>query len=241
MEEKMEINDKIYGGIDPLAWLAANQTADLRRDTGKSEADIKSALGEGFCGVEKSIGDTRYDIAKSESGIKGEMGRYAGDHFRHRADIAERHLIHLNGVERDLQNRIHETRYSHTKELGDKTERILDIMSRDFTDVKNQLRETELNSFKQFAHLEAEGIKNTAKVLETLAKDKYDVLRDELFLSRQERQGDRLNYQSALASQDLASIKNMINSVDQNQKFSSKTVQFGTGNVALPTQTANQA
>ncbi len=273
-----------YSGTDPLAWLAANQTAEIRRDVAKSEADIKHMLGDGFCGTEKSIGDTRRDIAKSEADIKyavGEgfcgveksigdaecavidklgnyaadnfknqsdiaqrqsdwLGTYSRDNFKNQSDIAQRQGAALNSVERDLQNRIHENRMILTKEIGDKNDRTIDIFGRDILDVKNQLRYFETSTAEKFCRLETDGLKNTQKILDTLAANKYDALKDELDETRASKYADKYAHGFALQTQDINYLKQMINSVEQTQKFNSKTVQFGAGNVAIPTQTANQ-
>jgi hypothetical protein len=233
-----------------------NYHSDLGWKIAKAEADIKEALLEGFCETEKSVGDAECSIIKTvgdaecsinknvdeaESRIVDRLGTYAYDAAKDRSDIAQRYSAQLNAVERDLQNRVHENRQVLTKEIADKADRTTDLLRGDVIDVKNQLRSFETSAAKSFCDLETQGLKNTTKILEKLAADKYDALKDELDEERSKRHFDRYASNFNLQAQEMNYLKNMLNSVEQNQRFSSKTVQFGAGNVAIPTQTANQA
>lgn len=240
---------------DYLSWLAANQIAELRRDVAKSEADLKHFNGNHFCEIEKSIGDAECNVSRKigdaecsinknvddvENHLIDRMGTYAADNFKNQSDIAQRYTGQLNAAERDLQNRIHENRFVLTKEIGDKNDRTIDTLGRDFTDVKNQLRYFEASNAEKFCDLKTQGLLNTQKVLDELAKNKYDALKDELDEERSKRHFDKYASDFALQSQDINYLKQMISSVEQTQKFSSKTTQFGTGNLAGTAQTANQ-
>ncbi len=83
-------------------------------------------------------------------------------------------------------------------------------------------------------------MKNTERILSQMSANKYDALKDELDETRLECRTRDHAHAFALQNQEIASLKQMIGSVEQTQRFSSKTVQFGAGNVAIPTQTANQ-
>lgn len=223
------VSDAVMGG-----------QAGILREVGTLSGAILGKLGSVECSVNKEVGD-------AECAIIDRMGTYAQDNFKNQSDIAQRQSIALSAVERDLQNRIHENRFLLSKEISDKAEwltgrveKVSDKADVQFTDIKNQLRYFETSVAKQFCHLETEGLKNTSKILETLAANKYDALKDEVDAIRADRYADKYGYNFALQSQELNSLKNMINSVEQTQKFGSKTVQFGTGNLAGTAQTANQ-
>jgi hypothetical protein len=207
--------------------------AGILREVGTLSGAILGKLGSVECNINKEVGD-------AECAIIDRMGTYAQDNFKNQSDIAGSIKGQLTDLERDLQNRIHENRFLLSKEISDKTARLEDKSYEQFTDVKNQLRYFETSVAKQFCHLETEGLKNTSKILETLAANKYDALKDEVDAIRADRYADKYGYNFALQNQELNSLKQMINSVEQTQKFNSKTVQFGAGNVATPTQTANQ-
>jgi len=214
---------------DALTGVAAYGICDLRRDIAKAESDLRETIhnqslvqGTEFCAVNKSIHEAECNVIKNDN------------------DIAHRNTIHLNSVERDLQNRILENRQVLTSIIGDKTDRVLDRIDREAIDLKNQLRAFEMSNAEKFCELKTEGFKNTQKILDELAKNKYDAIKDELDETRLSKYHDKSGYQFALQNQEIASLKQMINSVEQNQKFSSKTVQFGTGNLAGTAQTANQ-
>ena len=187
-------------GNDALTSVAANGICDLRRDVAKSEADIKEAVGRGFCETLKSIGDAECAISKNAM------------------DIAHRSTIHLNSVERDIQNRVLENRQVFTAEL-------------------NQL---ERSLSEKLCDIKSDGRENTRLILDRLTQDKLDEKNEIIDSLRHERAHDKYAHLFALQNQELSSLKQMINSVEQTQRFSSKTVQFGAGNVAIPTQTANQ-
>lgn len=198
-------------GNDALTGVSANASIDNAYRIAKAEADIKEALGNGFCEVEKSIGDASCENIKSQG------------------EISHRNTIHLNSVERDLQNRILENRAIITKEIGDKTDRLRD-----------QSYSFERSISEKLCEIKAEAKDNTRLILDRLTSDKLDEKQEIIDSLRHERSHDRHNHAFAMQNMEIASLKQMLNSVEQSQRFSSKTVQFGAGNVAIPTQTANQ-
>lgn len=133
--------------------------------------------------------------------------------------------FNLANVERDLQNRIFEARIESLKTSKD---------------VNDRITEFERNTDMQFRDVLVSSEKNTQVILKQMAEDKAASLKDELDETRLELWNSRSVSNFALQNQEIANLKNMINSVEQTQKFSNKTVQFGAGNVAIPTQTANQ-
>jgi hypothetical protein len=156
-------------------------------------------------------------------------------------DQASATLAQMTSFERDTNNRIHENRWLTTKEIHDQADLVSSKAADSFIDIKNQLRGIELAQATQFGELKYEGLKGTTTILEKLGADKYDNMKDKIDALREECERGKWNLGLALQNAEISSMKNMINSVDQNQRFTSKTVQFGAGNVATPTQTANQA
>jgi hypothetical protein len=214
--------------------------AGLLREIGTLAGQTLSKIGAAECSVIKEVND-------AEMNVIDRLGTYASADIKNQSDIAQRQAASLTSMERDLQNRLHETRFLLSKEisdksegLGNKLERVSDKSDAHFSNIKDQLRYFETSVAKQFCNLETEGLKNTSKILETLAANKYDALKDEVDAIRADRYADKYGYNFALQNQELNYLKNMIGSVEQSQRFGSKTVQFGTGNLAGTAQTANQ-
>jgi len=242
-------------GIGGSVSLQLEGFSDIERSIGDAEGKIlqsvgtvglglSKAIGDAECAIIKEVGDAECaiikDLGDAEAKIVDRMGTYAQDNFKNQSDIAQRNLVALGAVERDLQNRVHENRAILLKEIGDKHERGVDIVNRDFVDLKNQLRWFEKDTAKEFCEVKEQALKNTAKILDTLAQNKYDALKDELDETRAHRHSDRYAHNFAIQNQEISSLKQLLNSVEQNQKFSNKTVQFGQGNLAGTAQTANQ-
>ena len=224
--------------------LVSGAKCDILTKVGDAECSVLTKLGGVESSVLREIAGAESSITKqvggAESKIVDRMGTYAQDNFKNQSDIAQRNFVALTAMERDLQNRLHETRFLLSKEVSDKTERVTDKAELQFADVKNQLRYFETSVAKQFCNIETEGLKNTSRILETLAANKYDALKDEVDAIRSDRYADKYGYNFALQNQELSYLKQMIGSVENNQRFGSKTVQFGTGNTAGTAQTANQ-
>ncbi len=245
----------------------------LEKSIGDAKAQILQTVGDGTCATIKAVGDaecsTLQSIGENRAVIVDRMGTYASDSFKNASDIAQRQAIALTAVERDLQNQILTNRYETAKlntelsrYLADKTDNVKDHLigferntDLQFQGVSTaiekahaaQMLENAKSTFelsKAISHSVAQGIENTTKIVERLDSSERRALQDELNETRLECLTNKLtmgvNSQFALASADIASLKNMVNSVDQNQKFSSKIVQFGNGDYAKPTQTANQ-
>jgi hypothetical protein len=218
--------------------------AGLLREVGALGGATLAKIGESECSIIKEVND-------AEMNVIDRLGGYAADNFKNQSDIAFRTTGQLTDLERDLQNRVHETRQILSSEIASNSARIQDVTlastnrvsdksDAQYADLKNQLRYMETDSIKQFAALEVAGLKNTSTILETLSANKYDALKDEVDAIRADRHSDRFGYNFALQGQEINSLKQMINSVENTQKFGSKTVQFGAGNTAGTAQTANQ-
>lgn len=180
--------------------------------------DTKSTIMAGIHLLEKSLGDGFCDTAKSIGEVKCEIGKSECEILKNAGDIAHRNTIALSSLERNLQKEI--------ALEGDKT--------------RTQLYAFERAAAEEFCKVKTEALLNTQKILDRLSADKLDEKQEIIDSLRHERYADKHNHLFALQNQELAFLKQSINSVEQNQRFSSKTVQFGAGNVAIPTQTANQ-
>ena len=214
--------------------------AGILREIGTLAGQTLAKIGSSECSVIKEVND-------AEMNVIDRLGVYASADIKNQSDIAQRQSAALAAVERDIQNRLHETRFLLSKEISDKSEglankveKVSDKTDAQFSNLKDQLRYFETSVAKQFCNLETEGLKNTSKILETLAANKYDALKDEVDAIRADRYADKYGFNFALQNQELTYLKQMIGSVEQNQKFGSKTVQFGAGNQAGTAQTANQ-
>jgi uncharacterized protein YfbU (UPF0304 family) len=227
------VTDAVMSGQSRLSDVLMTGQAGLSREIASLGGATLSKIGQSECSIIKEVNDAEFNVVDR-------MGTYAADNLKNQSDIYARTSGQLTDLERDIQNRLHETRFLLSKDIADRTERVSDKSDAQFTNVKDQLRYFETSVAKQFCNLETEGLKNTSKILETLAANKYDALKDEVDAIRADRYADKYGYNFALQNQELAYLKNMINSVEQTQKFGSKTVQFGTGNLAGTSQTANQ-
>lgn len=103
--------------------------------------------------------------------------------------------------------------------------------------IKERLTNFERSTDKQFCETNMAIKDSERRILDRLTSDKIDEKNDLIAELRAKcaRTEDTLSF-----SNQNNELKSMINSVLQEQKFSSKVTQFGLGNVALPTQTANQ-
>ncbi len=217
-----EVNETFY---HDLGWKIA-----------KAEADIKEALlskavsdGEHFCSLGKEIGDAECAILTAVKD-DGSMTR-----------------LNLSNAERDIQNRIHEARLESLKTnmevsryLADKTDAVKNRIEGFERNVDMQFQATALSIEKSVAAAALAGEVNTRTILQKLDADKLDEKNQKINELLNERCADRYGYQFGLQNQEIANMKQLLGSIEQTQKFSSKSVQFGTGNVAIPTQTANQ-
>lgn len=198
----------------PLDEVAANGVCNLREQVSKAEASLK-------------------DTIHAQSIANG--AEFCG---LNKAVLSDGSLTRLNlaNAERDLQNRIHEARLEALK-----TNTELSKYLSDKSDiVKEKISAFERNVDENFCKVRTEIKDSERRILDRLSADKLDEKNEIIESLRHERYADKSAYQFGLQNQEIATLKQMINSVEQTQKFSSKTVQFGAGNVAIPTQTANQ-
>ena len=150
-------------------------------------------------------------------------------------------LAQMTAFERDTNNRIHETRHLLAKETQDNARYVMTDAHNNLLDIKTDVNNLAKYTADAITSTRLDAQNNTALILQQMAKDKYDSMKDKIDALRERREYDREEYGRAFQSQEINSLKQMINSVEQNQRFSSKTVQFGTGNTSGTAQTGNQA
>ena len=108
-------------------------------------------------------------------------------------------------------------------------------------DAAKQYADLKYTGTQQYGDLKFEGLKNTSTILEKMGADKYDNMKDKIDALREECEREKWRTGVALQNAEISSIKQLIGSVEQNQRFASKTVQFGTGNFSGTSQAGNQA
>ena len=229
--------------------------AEIRTKIGDAQCDLNQQVAAYGTQTIKAVGDAQCDINKEIAAYGTTNLKAIGDgtcavidkvsqialaDFKDRSDIAQRQALASNLVERDIQNNLSSGRQFLTTQIHDQADRVDDHASLNFVDLKNQLRQTEEGMLLGFADTKYEGLKNTSAILEKMGNDKYDNMKDKIDALREEKEYHRMNYGLALQNQEISSLKQLMNSVEQNQQFASKTVQFGTGNTSGTAQTANQ-
>lgn len=195
------------------------------------EIQTNSYAGEAAClmALSTQINDIGLQVGKVECGVKESILSQSlamGTEFcginKNIADHSHRNVIEI------LANR------AATKEAECNVIKHVD-METDL--IKLQLNNFQTNVAKELCEVKCL-IKDSAQaILKQLSDDKLDEKNDEIAELRacKNRLEDRL-----IIGNEISAIKNMVNSIEQTQRFSSKTVQFGAGNVATPVQTANQ-
>ena len=156
-------------------------------------------------------------------------------------DATAGNLAQMTAFERDTNNRLHETRWLLAKETQDNARFVMTDAHNNLLDIKTDVNNLAKYTADAITSTRLDAQNNTAIILQQLAKDKYDNMKDKIDALRERRECDRYEYGRAFQSQEINSLKQMIGSVEQNQRFSSKTVQFGSGNNAGTNQTGNQA
>lgn len=237
--EGSEIKASVWGhgfktGNDSLTEVAAEGVCDLRRDVAKSEADIKHLIANEACAINKNVGDGTCETLKSINDAESRI-------IKNDTDIAHRNTIHLNSVERDLQNQVLTNRSVLIKEINDKEDRLTDRLERYNLSLKDQMRDFEMRNAEKFCETKELIREKSETILRQLGKDKYDALKDELDEERACRRKCDSDNVVALLRSELTSIKQMVNSQSEDYKFISKISQFGAGNAAIPAQTSNKS
>lgn len=220
---------------DPTPVIIAS-ISDVRSDIGCAKSDLRESIAQHAQHLQNRLGDAEGKTQAQITGAERFLAKEITDTRSHVLTDGSTTRFNLANVERDLQNRIHETRLEALKTAKDVENRITDFernSDRNFRDVL--IKQEKIAGDAKF---EAE--KNTRVITDRLDAYERRSLKDELDETRLENMKLGFGSQFALANQEVANLKSMVNSVDQNQRFSSKVSQFGAGNVALPNQVANQ-
>ena len=232
-----------------------------------SGADNNYGYGNGYGNLYGKLIDRMGTYAQSDAKDKSDIAqRQASDLFNSQALIAKDfadnasstalqnaiamkaltdatagNLAQMTAFERDTNNRLHETRHLLAKETQDNARYVMTDAHNNLLDIKTDVNNLAKYTADAITSTRLDAQNNTALILQQMAKDKYDSMKDKIDALRERREYDREEYGRAFQSQEINSLKQMINSVEQNQRFSSKTVQFGTGNTSGTAQTGNQA
>ncbi len=187
-------------------------------ETISTPSSVLASGGNGYaCELLQAISDARLQSCETEGEIKDAIQRLQLENtvnFR----AAESNMC---SVERTLTFRLTEIEKENLRTEGR---------------ISNRINDFERSVDEKICTLRTEAKDNTRVILDRLSADKLDEkneLIDEL------RHSNRHKDQTLLFSNQLNELKSMVNSVEQNQRISSKIVQFG-ANVATPTQTSNQ-
>lgn len=171
-----------------------------------------------FCALNQHIADARLQSCETEARIKDAIQRLQieeNDNFNQLE-------MQVTSSERNLHNNIVEVRVDALKAETRLADRITNF---------------ERSTDEKFCNIKGEIKDSTRLILDRLTSDKIDEKNDEI---AELRACNRAKGQELLFSNQQNKLESMINSIAQEQKFSSKLTQFGVGNVAIPTQTANQ-
>lgn len=180
--------------------------------------ELEKSIGESGCGVKETIHSQSLMHSKEFC-----------DTNKNVADVAVRNLVATKDGVCILDKSILESRQI----LAEKIDRESDS-------IRTQLNQFERQVSENFCQVRTEAKDNTQKVLDKMAyyedRRKDDII-DEL---RHERRYNDIRFMVQGVSNEVNGIKQLFNSQQFEQRFSSKVNQFGAGNVALPVQTANQ-
>ena len=155
-------------------------------------------------------------------------------------DATAGNLAQMTAFERDTNNRLHETRHLLAKETQDNARYVMTDAHNNLVDIKTDIDNLSEYTADSITNTRLDAQNNTALILQQMSADKYDNMKDKIDALRERREHDRFEYGTAFQAQELNSLKQMIGSVEQNQRFASKTVQVGDSNTSGTNQTANQ-
>lgn len=231
-----------YNGLasDVCGQVTMGQVAELRRDVAKAESDIRQSIltqqvsnSSEFCAINKHVSDesrsNMEEILENRAAIKDAACMIDKSVLENRSELKDvRFQLHDNI--RNVGDEVKETRWK----LGEK-------MNREFDVVKERLIGFERSVDKEFCHVKTLIKDGTQIVLNQLASDKLDEKNDEIAELRAKLSHKDLSHNNQIVNYELASLKSMINSIEQKQTFSSKTSVFGQGNLTGTAQTANQS
>lgn len=179
--------------------------------------------------IANQVAAARADIGDTKSTIKDAIhAQTIGNNTqfcmldKHLGDVEARTSNHLAAMERDLQNRIFESQ----KEALEAKCAILEKVGSEASATRKEICEVK------------ETVKDSTQlILQRLYDNKLDEKNDIIADLREQNESGKY---SLLFSNQLNEVKQLVNSVEQNQRFTSKVNQFWAWNVATPTQVANQ-
>lgn len=177
-------------------------------------AELRAQVGQTECGIKESI------LSQSLS-----MGKDFCDTNKNVSDNAGRGMIEILTNRYTLGQNILESR----SVINEKVDREADV-------IKERLTGFERNVDENFCSIRNEIKDSERRILERLALDKLDEKKeiiDEL------RHDNRHLKQLNLFSNDISILKSMINSIEQKQEVTNKSIIFGNGSNSTTTKTNN--
>lgn len=210
------------------------------------------------CGLEEVIADgvqrLQHDVPESTASIKDSIQAArdgAAEDAKHIVDIlcqGEKAIMHKISdnlaATKDAETRLGDKVMGNRFELSQVQSKLIERLDYETDIVKERLNGFERSVDKQFCEVK-ENIKDSERrILDRLTSDKLDEKNNIIDELRHERRQSELIFsqkeQQLAFSNQLNLINSMLNDLSQNQKFNSKVVQFGAGNLAGTAQTANQ-
>lgn len=226
-------HDRHHGTDHSALLLAASLLGRRRDDDSCHRHDCSEKIGQiiadNVSDIRQQIPDVKADVSKhiQMSMLQENNNSRNTDQLIFGSDKAM-----LEGFGR-LFTEIVENRF-RTKETEANMLRALDCET---DSIKEKMSDFERSVDHQFCAVKGDIKDSERRILDRLSLDKLDEKNDEI--ARLRAKCDQGQNNLFLAN-ELNGIKSLINSVEQTQRFNSKVVQFGAGNLAGTAQTANQ-
>lgn len=215
MENRTEFQNSGFGGLGLGAGYGSSADYGIYcMSLAHQIAELRREGGESECGIKESIHAQSLMHSKEFC-----------DTNKNVADGAVRNLIATKDATCVLDKSILESRQI----LAEKIDRESDL-------IKLQLNNFERQVAENFCQVRTEAKDNTQKILDKMSyyedRRKDDII-DEL------RHDKRHLTQLSLFSNEMNSIKSMINSIEQKQEVTNKSIIFGNGSNSTKTTTNN--
>lgn len=198
----------------PGRTVEAMNAANLRKDVAEVATEVHKLGNE----IHASFNDQTKDRA--------DFSRLVLKEFCDSGKMIDGQFSNLNNRLCDSEKELLITRHLLSKEILENTIKIKDQMT-DFHHCMD----------KNFCHTNSEALKNTQNIIDRLAADKLDEKNDIIaqLRAKQDRLEDNIHF-----GDNLTAIKSQIWELNQNQKATQQTIQFGQGNLAGQSNTNNQ-
>ena len=230
----METTLKTGSDYDDLYGKLIDRMGTYAAEDAKNKSDIAQHQASDFFASQALLAKDFSDTAAADS-LQNAIEMKA------LTDATAGNLAQMTAFERDINNELHDTRFLLAKETQDNARYVMTDGHNNLLDIKTDVNDLSQYSADAITSTRLDAQNNTALILQQMGKDKYDNMKDKIDALRERREWDRFEYGTAFQGQEIDSLKQLIGSVEQNQRFAASTAQFGTGNNAGTAQTANQA